>query len=67
MPNQPIRLTPITKPITAEPACPNPHQRATTDVLSPSRTPMMPMKIQTTSRITAPTVNAQKAFQNVIP
>jgi hypothetical protein len=67
MPNQPIRLIPMVRPISEEPALPKPVQRASIEVWSPSRTPMMPTKMATISRITAPSVSAQNAPQKLIP
>ncbi len=67
MPNQPMRLMPMARPMSADPPRPNPSQRATIEVDMPSREPMMPTKIETTSRMTAPNVNAQNAVQKLIP
>lgn len=67
MPNQPIALTLIARPISGDPARPKPVHRASTEVDNPSRCPAMPVNIVTTSRITAPRVIASTALPNVIP
>src|SRR6478735_4760886 len=66
-PNQPTRLTAITKLTSAEPLRPKPTQRVSIGVARPSRIPARPIAKITTSRITAPSVNAQKASPKVMP
>ena len=66
-PNQPNRLTAMTSPMSVEPYRPNPVQRTSIEVARPSRIPAMPTKMQTTSRITEPSVIAQKAPQKESP
>ncbi len=66
IPNQPMRLTPMARPMSAEPLCPKPVQRDRIEVFSPSRCPISPVKMQTTSRMTAPMVIAQKASQKLM-
>src|SRR5690606_12304050 len=66
MPNQPISEIPIATPTTALPPWPKPVQRASTEVGRPSRQPMMPTPIETSSRITAPNVKARNASQKPI-
>jgi hypothetical protein len=66
IPNQPMRLMPMARPMSADPAWPKPVQRDRTEVFSPSRWPMRPVKTHTTSRITAPMVIAQKASQKLM-
>jgi hypothetical protein len=67
MPNQPISEIPIATPTTALPPWPNPVHRVSNEVCRPSRLPMIPTPIETSSRITAPNVNARNASQKPIP
>ncbi len=57
----------MTRLTSAEPLRPKPAQRVSSGVASPSRMPARPMAKMTTSRITAPRVNARKASPKVMP
>jgi hypothetical protein len=67
MPNQPIRLMPMASPTIALPPWPNPVHLASSEVCMPSRRPMMPMPMATSSRMIAPNVSASTADQKSIP
>ncbi|EHM23996.1 hypothetical protein SPW_7610 [Streptomyces sp. W007] len=66
-PNQPTRLTAMTKLTSAEPLRPKPVQRVSIGVARPSRIPARPIAKITISRITAPSVKARKASPKVMP
>lgn len=66
-PNQPTRLTAMTKLTRAEPLRPKPIQRVSIGVARPSRIPARPIAKITTSRMTAPSVKARNAFPKVMP
>ncbi len=66
-PNQPTRLTAITRLTSAEPLRPKPIQRVSSGVARPSRIPARPMAKITISRMTAPSVKARNALPKVMP
>jgi hypothetical protein len=66
-PDQPADVTAMTRPTSADPPLPNPVQRASSVVERPSRTPVIPVKMATTSRMTEPRVMARTARPKDIP
>ena len=66
-PNQPTMLIAMTRLTSADPLRPKPAKRVSRVIDRPSRCPARPIRKITTSRVTAPRVNATKASRNPIP